>query len=175
MKNLQIIKGARQRLLTKAAVTVVTNLSLKQTDDLKSLFEGATVEFKSPDGAIKGTIVENNVQILVTQDQVIDGIKVINPTTEALPLAEQVESLKAIIGGYDNFVAAVEEAVTELNNTIKQATAKKIKTVSQALDIVKQSGVFVSKAETEVPAEQQKPVEQKTEASVKRFKGRRLI
>lgn len=164
MKNLNVLTKAQQRLRAVAAPTIVTSLNLKQADDLGSLFDNAEVEFKSPDGAIKGVIVDGAVQIMVTQEDLFNGIRAINPSTEALPLAEQVDALKATLQGYDNFVEAVEDSVSNLSKTLKDATAKKIKSVAQALDIVKNAGIFVS---VQTPEPEAPPAEQKQPETVK--------
>lgn len=136
-----------------AAPNVVVTVTLPQLDDLGSLYETGTVDFKSPDGAIQGVISEGVVIVNVTQEQVIQGIVALNPSTEPLPLNEQVDNLKAVLDSYEAFSDAVAEEATKLTNIIKNARNKKIKSVSQSLEVLKAEGIFVAKAETQ-PTEQ---------------------
>ena len=136
-----------------AAPNVVVTVTLPQLDDLGSLYETGVVDFKSPDGAIQGVINEGVVIVSVTQEQVIQGIVALNPSTEPLPLNEQVDNLKAVLDSYEAFSDAVAEEATKLTNIIKNARNKKIKSVSQSLEVLKSEGVFVAKAETQ-PTEQ---------------------
>lgn len=136
-----------------AAPNVVVTVTLPQLDDLGSLYETGVVDFKSPDGAIQGVISEGVVIVNVTQEQVIQGIVALNPSTEPLPLNEQVDNLKAVLDSYEAFSDAVAEEATKLTNVIKNARNKKIKSVSQSLEVLKSEGVFVAKAETQ-PTEQ---------------------
>lgn len=136
-----------------AAPNVVVTVTLPQLDDLGSLYETGVVDFKSPDGAIQGVINEGIVIVNVTQEQVIQGIVALNPSTEPLPLNEQVDNLKSVLDSYEAFSDAVAEEATKLTNTIKNARNKKIKSVSQSLEVLKSEGVFVAKAETQ-PTEQ---------------------
>lgn len=149
MRKLRLV-----RTKTVAAVpNVVVTVTLPQLDDLGSLYETGTVDFKSPDGAIQGAISEGVVIVNVTQEQVIQGIVALNPSTEPLPLNEQVDNLKAVLDSYEAFSDAVAEEATKLTNIIKNARNKKIKSVSQSLEVLKSEGVFVAKAETQ-PTEQ---------------------
>ena len=136
-----------------AAPNVVVTVTLPQLDDLGSLYETGVVDFKSPDGAIQGVINEGTVIVNVTQEQVIQGIVALNPSTEPLPLNEQVDNLKAVLDSYEAFSDAVAEEATKLTNIIKNARNKKIKSVSQSLEVLKSEGIFVAKAETQ-PTEQ---------------------
>ena len=137
----------KKRVALAAAPTVVVTVTLPQLDDLGSLFETGTVDFKSPDGSIQGIINKGVVVVNVTQEQVINGIIALNPSTEALSLSEQVDNLKNVVESYESFADAVAEEATQLTNIIKNAKGKKIKSVSQALEVLKAEGVFIAKAE----------------------------
>lgn len=145
MRKLTLIN--KKRVALAAAPTVVVTVTLPQLDDLGSLFETGTVDFKSPDGSIQGIINKGVVVVNVTQEQVINGIIALNPSTEALSLSEQVDNLKNVVESYESFADAVAEEATQLTNIIKNAKGKKIKSVSQALEVLKSEGVFIAKAE----------------------------
>lgn len=145
MRKLTLIN--KKRVALAAAPTVVVTVTLPQLDDLGSLFETGTVDFKSPDGSIQGIINKGVVVVNVTQEQVINGIIALNPSTEALSLSEQVDNLKNVVESYESFADAVAEEATQLTNIIKNAKGKKIKSVSQALEVLKAEGVFIAKAE----------------------------
>lgn len=145
MRKLTIIN--KKRVALAAAPTVVVTVTLPQLDDLGSLFETGTVDFKSPDGSIQGIINKGVVVVNVTQEQVINGIIALNPSTEALSLSEQVDNLKNVVESYESFADAVAEEATQLTNIIKNAKGKKIKSVSQALEVLKAEGVFIAKSE----------------------------
>lgn len=169
MKTISVLSKAKQRIRLIAAPVVVTSLELKQADDLGTLFEGAEVEFKSPDGAIRGTIVDGTIQVMVTQEDLFEGIRAINPSTEALSLTDQVNALKTTLSGYDNFVDAVEDASNELSKKLKEATSKKVKSVAGALDIIKSAGIFVSVKSVEAPVKPEaksEPKQEQVKASV---------
>lgn len=152
MRKLTLIN--KKRVALAAAPTVVVTVTLPQLDDLGSLFETGTVDFKSPDGSIQGIINKGVVVVNVTQEQVINGIIALNPSTEALSLSEQVDNLKNVVESYESFADAVAEEATQLTNIIKNAKGKKIKSVSQALEVLKAEGVFIAKAEPQ-PEQQQ--------------------
>lgn len=145
MRKLTLI--SKKRVALAAAPTVVVTVTLPQLDDLGSLFETGTVDFKSPDGSIQGIINKGVVVVNVTQEQVINGIIALNPSTEALSLSEQVDNLKNVVESYESFADAVAEEATQLTNIIKNAKGKKIKSVSQALEVLKSEGIFIAKAE----------------------------
>lgn len=145
MRKLTLI--SKKRVALAAAPTVVVTVTLPQLDDLGSLFETGTVDFKSPDGSIQGVINKGVVVVNVTQEQVINGIIALNPSTEALSLSEQVDNLKNVLESYESFADAVAEEATQLTNIIKNAKGKKIKSVSQALEVLKSEGIFIAKAE----------------------------
>lgn len=151
MRKLTLIN--KKRVALAAAPTVVVTVTLPQLDDLGSLFETGTVDFKSPDGSIQGVINKGVVVVNVTQEQVINGIIALNPSTEALSLSEQVDNLKNVVESYESFADAVAEEATQLTNIIKNAKGKKIKSVSQALEVLKSEGVFIAKAEPQQGAE----------------------
>lgn len=151
MRKLTLIN--KKRVALAAAPTVVVTVTLPQLDDLGSLFETGTVDFKSPDGSIQGIINKGVVVVNVTQEQVINGIIALNPSTEALSLSEQVDNLKNVVESYESFADAVAEEATQLTNIIKNAKGKKIKSVSQALEVLKAEGVFIAKAEPQQGAE----------------------
>lgn len=151
MRKLTLIN--KKRVALAAAPTVVVTVTLPQLDDLGSLFETGTVDFKSPDGSIQGVINKGVVVVNVTQEQVINGIIALNPSTEALSLSEQVDNLKNVVESYESFADAVAEEATQLTNIIKNAKGKKIKSVSQALEVLKAEGVFIAKAEPQQGAE----------------------
>lgn len=148
MRKLTLIN--KKRVALAAAPTVVVTVTLPQLDDLGSLFETGTVDFKSPDGSIQGIINKGVVVVNVTQEQVINGIIALNPSTEALSLSEQVDNLKNVVESYESFADAVAEEATQLTNIIKNAKGKKIKSVSQALEVLKAEGVFIAKAEPQL-------------------------
>lgn len=135
------------KLVTVAAApNVVVTVTLPQLDDLGSLYENGIVDFKSPDGAIQGVIVKGVVQVNVTQEQVLKGIVELNPSTEALSLTEQVDTLKRVLENYESFADAVADEAANLTTLIKNAKGKKVKTVSQSLDVLKSEGIFIAKA-----------------------------